>query len=61
MDAASYTYLIKVKGAWSPKNWLEMSLQPGYKIVVNHNHISGHAEHGFEFALSARFIPELRL
>jgi hypothetical protein len=57
---ASYTYLIKVKGQWSPWKWLDLGLQPGYKIVANHNHVSGNTEHGFELALTARFTPELR-
>jgi hypothetical protein len=57
---ASYTYLIKTKGRVSPKKWLDIVLQPAYKIVSNHNHISDNLEHGFELALSVRFIPELR-
>jgi hypothetical protein len=52
-----YTYTVKVSGSWSPKKWLELSMQPGYRIVNNYRHIEGDINHGFETALSAKFRP----
>jgi hypothetical protein len=52
-----YTYTAKVLGSWSPKGWLDLSIQPGYRIVNNSRHIAGDTNHGFEIALSARLRP----
>jgi hypothetical protein len=52
-----YTCTIKVLGSWSPKGWLDLSMQPGYRIVNNYRHIAGDTNRGFEIALSARFRP----
>jgi hypothetical protein len=52
-----YTYTVKVLGSWSPAEWIELFMQPGYRIVNNYAHISGDRNQGFEIALSARLRP----
>jgi hypothetical protein len=54
----SYTYRINVGGAWRHSDFLNFSMQAGYIIVQNFNHISGNLEHGFELSFAARFIPQ---
>jgi hypothetical protein len=56
----TYTYTVTALGKWTPLNWLDLSLQPGYRIVSNQGHVSGNTEQGFEIALSARFTPYLK-
>ncbi|GHV62166.1 hypothetical protein AGMMS49587_08220 [Spirochaetia bacterium] len=58
---AAYTYLIKTRGAWEVKKWLDLSVQPAYKIVANYGHIAGNLQHGFEVAFTARIIPDIGL
>jgi hypothetical protein len=53
----SYNYILRFQGAWSPKSWLRLSLNPGYQIVVNHDNVKDKLRHGFELALSAQFVP----
>jgi hypothetical protein len=52
-----YTYTVKVLGSWSPAAWVDLAMQPGYRIVNNYGHIPGDNNQGFEIALSARFRP----
>jgi hypothetical protein len=52
-----YTYTFKLLGTWSPLKWMDISMQPGYRVVVNHNHIEGDTKQGFEIALSAKIRP----
>jgi hypothetical protein len=54
----SYTYEIQLKGTWTPKEWLSLSLSPGYRIVSNYDNIkSSELEHGFEITLAAQYRP----
>ena len=52
-----YTYTTTLRGEYYPKKWLSFIFQPGYRITVNAEHEEDRVEHGFEFALSARFKP----
>jgi hypothetical protein len=52
-----YTSTIRLRGEWSPFAWLNLLLQPGYRIVTNSGHVSGKTEQGFEIALAAQFKP----
>jgi hypothetical protein len=52
-----YTSTFSLKGTWSPYSWLNLMLQPGYRIINNHDHVSGKTEHGFEIALSIQVLP----
>jgi hypothetical protein len=52
-----YTYTIKLLGKWSPFDWLHTAMQPGYRIISNHRHITGKLEHGFEMTFSVRINP----
>jgi hypothetical protein len=56
-----YTYTASLLWNWAPKDWLSLSLQPGYRIIRNLDHIPGKTEHGFEIALSARVQPPVAL
>jgi hypothetical protein len=51
------TYSIALRGEYSPLKWLSLVLQPGYRVAVNAGHEKNRIEHGFEAALSARFMP----
>jgi hypothetical protein len=53
----TYTSTITLLGKWAPYAWLNLSLQPGYRIINNFDHVSGKTEHGFEIALAAQFKP----
>jgi hypothetical protein len=52
-----YTYTVKLLGSWTPVTWLELSAQPGYRIVDNYKHTAGNRNHGFEIAFSVKFRP----
>jgi hypothetical protein len=52
-----YTYTAKLLGSWSPAEWVDLAVQPGYRIVNNYGHIQGDSNQGFEIALSAKFRP----
>jgi hypothetical protein len=56
----AYTWALSLSGAWSPKEWLSLGLNPGYKIIRNYMHIPGAVEQGFELALSLRLTPSRR-
>jgi hypothetical protein len=52
-----YTYTASMLGKWTPLNWLDLSLQPGYRYILNLNHQSGENARGFEITFSARIRP----
>jgi hypothetical protein len=51
------TYTVTLRGEYSPRKWLDIILQPGYRVVLNAGHDEGRIEHGFECALSVRYRP----
>jgi hypothetical protein len=53
----TYTYTLTLLGTWSLLEWLQFSLQPGYKIVSNYGHAEDRLEQGFELSFSARIQP----
>jgi hypothetical protein len=53
----TYTSTFSLLGKWAPYDWLNFSLQPGYRIVNNSGHVSGKTEQGFEITLAAQFKP----
>jgi hypothetical protein len=60
----TYTYVISAVGAWSPRDWLHLSLRPAYKIVEGpprYANYTNQAERGqgFELSLSAQFRPRI--
>jgi hypothetical protein len=55
-----YTWALGLSGAWSPKEWLSLGINPGYKIIRNYGHVSGSVEQGFELAFSLRLTPPRR-
>jgi hypothetical protein len=55
-----YTYTLSLLGKWSPFDWLHAVVQPGYRIISNHQHISGKLEHGFELIFSVKVNPPLK-
>ncbi|MDR1986278.1 MAG: hypothetical protein LBP88_04815 [Treponema sp.] len=57
----TYTYTLTLLGSWSPLEWLQFSLQPGYRIISNYDHKEGSVEQGFELTFSARIKPVSRL
>jgi hypothetical protein len=52
-----YTYTANLLGTWAPFDWLHIAIQPGYRVISNHQHTTGKLEHGFEIALSLRIEP----
>jgi hypothetical protein len=56
----AFTYTISLLGKWSPFDWLHAAMQPGYRIISNHKHISGKLEHGFEITFSIKINPPFR-
>ncbi|GHU64649.1 hypothetical protein FACS189447_01910 [Spirochaetia bacterium] len=54
-----YTYTASILGKWAPLKWLDLSLQPGYRYIMNLGHITGESAQGFEIAFSARIRPQL--
>jgi hypothetical protein len=51
------TSTITLLGKWTPLAWLNLSLQPGYRIIGNSDHVSGKTEQGFEIVLAAQIKP----
>jgi hypothetical protein len=51
------TYTVTLRGEYSPRKWLDLILQPGYRVLLNAGHDKGRIEHGFECALSVRYRP----
>ena len=49
-----FSHTIKLRGEYYPREYLNFTLQPGYRINVNAAHIEGRTEHGFEMAFSMR-------
>ncbi|MDR3191683.1 MAG: hypothetical protein LBT87_01310 [Treponema sp.] len=58
---ASHTYQLNLDAEWSPRDWLSLSLRPGYRIVSNHANREGRLEQGLELVFSARLVPKLPL
>ena len=52
-----FTYTASLRGEYKPREWLSFSMQPGYRVVVNTNHVEGSIDQGFELALSLRLKP----
>jgi hypothetical protein len=50
-----YTYTASILGKWRLLDWLDLSVQPGYRHVVNIGHQSPKNAGSFEIAFSARF------
>ena len=55
-----FSYTVSLRGEYNPKQWLSLTLQPGYRINVNANHEEDRIEHGFEIAFSLRFKPPVK-
>jgi hypothetical protein len=55
-----FTYTGSLRGEYSPKKWLSLRLQPGYRVTVNTKHVEGQINHGFELAFSLRYTPFAR-
>jgi len=55
-----FTYTISLRGEYNPKEWLNISLQPGYRVVLNAYHEEGRTEQSFEIALSFRLTPPVK-
>ena len=47
-----FTSSLSLRGEYSPREWLSMAFQPGYRYVVNAGHEEGRVERGFELAFS---------
>ena len=52
-----FTYTASLRGEYSPKKWLNLAVQPGYRVTVNTGHIEGRHDQGFEIAFSLRYTP----
>jgi len=52
-----YTYTVNLRGEYSPREWLSLAVQPGYRVTVNTGHIEDRKEQGFEIAFSLRYRP----
>jgi hypothetical protein len=52
-----YTYTASLRGEYSPKKWLNLTLQPGYRITVNTGHIEDRLDQGVEIAFSLKYSP----
>jgi len=52
-----FTYTFSLRGEYSPKKWLSLALQPGYRVTVNRGHIEDRLDHGVEIAFSLRYTP----
>jgi hypothetical protein len=52
-----YTYTASLRGEYSPKKWLSLTLQPGYRVTVNTGHIEDRLDQGFELAFSLKYTP----
>jgi len=52
-----FTYTASLRGEYSPKKWLNLAVQPGYRVTVNTGHIEDRIDQGFEAALSLRYTP----
>jgi hypothetical protein len=46
------TSTLSLRGEYSPREWLSLAFQPGYRYVVNVGHEEDRVEQGFEFAFS---------
>ena len=66
-----FTYTTSLHFEYYPRQWLSITLQPGYRITVNAgrgqgkvvpnaNRDEGRVEHSFEMALSLRFTPPVK-
>ena len=55
-----FTYTVNLRGEYSPKKWLNLAVQPGYRVTVNTGHIEDRLDQGFEIALSLRYTPLTR-
>jgi hypothetical protein len=51
------TYTASVLAKWAPFIWLDFSLQPGYRYMVNAGHQTGKNTGSFEIAVSLRLRP----
>jgi hypothetical protein len=56
----AYTWSLGLSGTWPLKEWLSLGLNPGYKVIVNYDHIRGAVEQSFEVALVLRLTPPRR-
>jgi len=52
-----FTYTTSLRGEYSPRKSLMLTLQPGYRVTVNSGHIKDRIDHGFEAAFSLRYTP----
>jgi len=55
-----FTYTASLRGEYSPRKWLNIIVQPGYRMTVNTGHIKDRFDQGFEIALSLRYMPLAR-
>jgi len=53
----TYTYTVNLRGEYSPRKWLNLAVQPGYRVTVNTRHIKDLNNQGFEIAFSLRYTP----
>jgi hypothetical protein len=56
-DNPIFTYTASFRGEYSPKKWLSLTLQPGYRVTVNTGHKEDQIDHGFEIAFSMKYTP----
>ena len=47
-----FTSTLSLRGEYSPRDWLSLAFQPGYRYVANVGHEEGRVEQGLEFAFS---------
>jgi len=52
-----FTYTTSLRGEYSPRKWLNLTLQPGYRVTVNTGHIEDRIDQGFEIAFSLKYTP----
>jgi len=52
-----FTYTASLRGEYSPRKDLNLTLQPGYRVTINTGHIEDRIDKGFEVAFSLKYTP----
>jgi len=52
-----FTYTTSLRGEYSPRKYLTLTAQPGYRVTVNAGHIKERIDHGVELAFSLKYRP----
>ncbi|MDR0586044.1 MAG: hypothetical protein LBG26_02270 [Treponema sp.] len=54
-----YTATAVLLWEWTPREWIHIRFEPGYRFVNNSGHVRGQKAYGFEAALSVKFVPAM--